>query len=318
MSSAANPLVTIICPVYNEEECVPLFFERLKSSLAPLRSGYNFELIFTNNCSTDRTFEEIQKIRATEPWVRVITLSRNFGYQASIMCGLRNAVGEATIFIDVDCEDPPEMIAQFLEHWRAGYDVVYGQRSARIENQIIVALRKIFYRLTRSIADNDFVLDMADFSLISHRVRTVCLRNRSSYPFIRSEIGYAGFKRLGIQYTRARRIAGQTHYNLYRMTAFALAGILSTSTFPLRFTAQVGVPLAALNFLAMLASTIAGPFNLQPLLLIDLTVLLLAVVGLSLYTARLYKDLVKRPLYIIDAACTSLGRDLIDDQGNAI
>lgn len=318
MSSAAKSLVTIICPVYNEEECVPLFFARLKSSLAPLRSDYEFELIFTNNCSTDRTFEEIQKIRATEPWVNVITLSRNFGYQASIMCGLRNAAGEATIFIDVDCEDPPEMIAQFLEHWRKGYDVVYGERSARIENQVIVALRKIFYRLTRSIADNDFILDMADFSLISRRVRAVCLRNHSSYPFIRSEIGYAGFKRLGIQYTRARRIAGQTHYNLYRMTSFALAGILSTSTFPLRFTAQFGVPLVALNFLVMLVSLIAGPFNLQPLLLLDVTILLLAVVGLSLYTARIYKDIVQRPLYIVDMTRTALGRDLIDDRDTVI
>jgi glycosyltransferase involved in cell wall biosynthesis len=316
--SAAKPLVTIICPVYNEEQCVPLFFERLRTSLANLRGDYDFELIFTNNCSTDRTLDEIGKIRTTEPWVKVISLSRNFGYQASIMCGLRNAAGEATIFIDVDCEDPPEMICQFLEHWRVGYDVVYGQRSNRMENQVIKGLRKIFYRLTRAIADNDFVLDMADFSLISRRVRAVCLRNHSSYPFIRSEVGYAGFKRVGIRYTRARRIAGQTHYNLFRMTSFALAGILSTSTFPLRFTAYISVPLAALNVLMILISLMAGPIDLQHLVLLDITALLIAVVGLSLYMARVYKDIVQRPLYIVDMECTALGRELIDDLGRII
>lgn len=316
--TAARPLVTIICPVYNEEECVPLFFGRLKSSLADLWATYDFELIFNNNCSTDRTFEEIQKIRAVEPWVKVISLSRNFGYQASIMCALRNAAGEATIFIDVDCEDPPEMITTFLEHWRTGFDVVYGRRSNRIENQVIMGLRKVFYRLTRAIADNDFVLDMADFSLISRRVRAVCLRNQSSYPFIRSEIGYAGFKRIGIRYTRAARIAGQTHYNLFRMTSFAIAGILSTSTFPLRFTAYVGVPLAALNVLVMLIALVAGPFGLQPLLLLDLAATLIGVVGLSLYVARLYKDMIQRPLYVIDTEFTVVGRDLIDDRGDVI
>src|ERR1700688_132195 len=120
--SETKLMVTIICPVFNEQECVPLFFARLKSSLSELREAYDLELIFTNNCSTDRTLEEIQKIRAVEPWVHVITLSRNFGYQASIMCGLRNAAGQGTIFIDVDCEDPPEMIPQFIKHWRSGFD----------------------------------------------------------------------------------------------------------------------------------------------------------------------------------------------------
>jgi dolichol-phosphate mannosyltransferase len=316
--SSAKPLVTIICPVYNEEECIPLFFERLKTSLTMLRSDYDFELIFTNNCSADRSLEEIQKIHATEPWVKVISLSRNFGYQASIMCGLRNAAGEVIIFIDVDCEDPPEMISQFLHHWREGYDIVYGRRAQRVENQAIMALRKIFYRLTRAIADSEFVLDMADFSLISHRVRDVCLRNQSSYPFIRSEIGYAGFKRYGIRYTRAPRIAGRTHYNLLRMTSFAIAGILSASTFPLRIAVYCGLPLAALNFLTVAVYLLTGPFDLQPVVLLDFAVLLVAVSGLSLFIARIYKDVVQRPLYIVDSDHSLLDRGILADDGTTV
>ncbi len=317
-SAGGKKLVTVICPVFNEQQCVPLFFARLKSSLAGEWAEYDFELIFMNNCSTDRTLEEIEKIRATESWVHVITLSRNFGYQASIMCGLRNAAGVATIFIDVDCEDPPEMISQFLRHWSEGYDVVYGDRSNRIENQVIMSLRKVFYRLTRAIADNDFVLDMADFSLISQRVRAVCLRNQSSYPFIRSEIGYAGFRRYGIRYTRARRIAGHTHYNLFRMTSFALAGILSTSTFPLRLTAYIAVPVGVIDVLTALVALVAGPFNLQPLLLLNAAAMCVVAVGLSLFTARIYKDIVKRPLYVIDFESTHIDRKLVDDLGNTI
>lgn len=310
-----KPLVSIVCPVYNEEACVALFFQRLEAALLGLRADFEFELIFTNNNSTDRTLAEIEKIRTTASWVHVITLSRNFGYQASITCGLRNAAGEAVVFIDVDCEDPPEMIPQFLREWRAGNDVVYGRRAERPENQAIVFARKLFYRLTRVIADNDFNLDMAEFSLISRRVRDVCLRNRSSYPFVRNEIAYAGFRQLGIRYARGPRVAGTTHYNLFRMTRFAIAGILSSSTFPLRFTAYCGLPLAAINLIAMIVHLAAGPYDLQPLLLVNFTLVLIALSGLSLFMARIYKDVIQRPLYIVDADRSLLGRRITADDG---
>lgn len=312
---AAKPLISIICPVYNEEACLPLFFRRLEAALLPLWADFDFELIFTNNNSTDRTLEEIEKVRANAPWVHFITLSRNFGYQASIMCGLRNAAGEAVIFIDADCEDPPEMIPRFLQEWRSGNDVVYGLRSERPENPALVLMRKFFYRLTRVIADNNFNLDMAEFSLISRRVREVCLRNRSSYPFVRNEIAYAGFRQLGIRYAREPRVAGVTHYNLFRMTRFAIAGILSSSTFPLRFTVYCSVPVAVINVIAVIIRLVAGPYDLQALLLINFTLVLIGVSGLSLFTARIYKDIIERPLYIVDSGRSSLNRGIHADNG---
>lgn len=311
--SPAKPLISIVCPVFNEQVCVPLFFERLQATLLPLRAQFDFELTFTNNCSSDGTLAQIEKIREEASWVQVITLSRNFGYQASIMCGLRNAAGDAVIFIDVDCEDPPEMIPQFIHHWRGGNDVVYGRRAERPEHYAIVAARKLFYRVTRLIADNDFNLDMAEFSLISRRVREVCLRNRSSYPFVRNEIAYAGFRQHGIRYAREARVAGTTHYNLLRMVRFAIAGILSSSTFPLRFTAYVGLPLAALDLFATIVRFVAGPFDLLPLLLVNFMLLLIAVSGLSLFMARIYKDIIRRPLYIIDADLTLTNRATVGD-----
>jgi len=309
-----KPLVSIVCPVFNEEDCVPLFFQRLQATLPPLWRYFEFELIFTNNASTDRTLEKILAIRAANPWVHVVTLSRNFGYQASIMCGLRNAAGEAIIFIDADCEDPPELIPQFLDGWRAGNEVVYGRRTERSEPRAMIFARKFFYRFTRTIADSDFNLDMAEFALISRRVQAVCLHNRSSFPFVRTEIAYAGFRQFGISYTRAPRIAGSTHYNLFRMTRFAIAGILSTSTFPLRFTAYLGLPLVLINVLMMVLDMLAGPFRLQPLFLFDMVALLVAAVGMSLFIARIYKDVIQRPLYIVDRANSALGRPAVEDR----
>src|SRR5579862_5003418 len=124
-------LITIICPVHNEQTTVPLFYARLKTALQPLESGYDYELLFTNNRSSDGTLAEIQKIRAVDKRVQVLTLSRNFGYECSVATGLRYARGAAIVVIDVDCEDPPEMIPQFVAEWEKGNDVVYGKRDRR-------------------------------------------------------------------------------------------------------------------------------------------------------------------------------------------
>jgi polyisoprenyl-phosphate glycosyltransferase len=300
-SRAQRPTVTIICPVFNEEDCVPLFFERLKTTLSPLWHKYCFELCFTNNGSSDCTLQLIREIREKEPWVQVITLSRNFGYQASLVSGLCNAVGDAVICIDADCEDPPEMIPLFLEGWENGNDIVYGERVNRPESALMKAGRRAFYRITRRIADNDFVLDMAEFSLISRRVRDVCLVQKSTFPFLRNEIGYAGFKRKALPYTRQARVSGRTHYNLLRMTQFAVAGILSSSTFPLRFTLYTGVPLAIINIAAAVISLFrAAPADLQWLIFLNLALLLLGVGLLAVYIARIYKDGLNRPLFIVD------------------
>lgn len=292
--TTSRPLVSIICPVYNEEQAIPLFYQRLHAVLGPLRSQYDFELIFTNNASTDGTLDVIRQLRERDPTVQALTLSRNFGYESSVATGLRHAAGQAMIVIDVDCEDPPEMIADFLAAWQQGYDVVYGQRNQREEFILMHWARKAFYRLSRLIADSDFVLDMAEFFLVSAPVRDAILANRSTKPFLRAEVAYVGFRRKGIPYRRQQRIAGRSHYNLWRATEFAVAGILSSSTFPLRLPVYLFPVLVVVNFVLLWA----GRFPW--LVMLDLLYLAFFVAMLGIYLARTYKDVVQRPLTVVD------------------
>lgn len=309
IETASKKLISIICPVHNEEEAIPLFYKRLKSAIADLCQRYDFELIFTNNASTDRSLEIIKELCKKDLSVQVITFSRNFGYQASLIAGLRNAKGLSSIIIDVDCEDPPEMIPKFVSEWEKGYDIVYGRRDKRPEFIGIQLARKAFYRITRLIADYDFVLDMAEFALFSARVRDSIVKNLSTFPFIRSEIGFVGFKRIGIPYTRESRITGETHYNFIRMTQFAIGGILSSSTFPLRLAAYLGFPLILINLFAFILVLIEIiNTNIQLIFLIDFTYVIMILVFLSIYLARVYKDGVQRPLFIIDWGNTVLNR----------
>lgn len=296
-----KPVVSIICPVYNEEQAIPLFHERLTSAVSPLSEQYEFELIFTNNRSTDGTLDIIRALHEKDPSVQVLTLSRNFGYQASVLAGITHAVGDAIIVIDVDCEDPPEMIPKFIAKWEDGYDIVYGRRANRPEPRPLVFMRKLFYRLLRLMADTDIVLDMAEFALVSSRVRDVMRDNKNSFPFLRAEIGYSGFSRCGITYDRRRRATGKSYYNLYGMFTFAVAGILSVSTFPIRMAVYAWPIIIAAN-LALLALNLAGSSAsaFKVLVTLDLIygITLLTIHGL--YLARIYKNEIARPVFIVD------------------
>lgn len=307
---ARKKLVTIVCPVFNEERAVPLFYERLRAALEPLEQGdqVGFEILFVNNRSTDGTEAAVLKLRETDPRVQLLTLSRNFGYQASISAGMRHASGDAIVNIDVDCEDPPELIPQFVERWLAGADIAYGIRAHREEFFLMHLARKLFYRVTRSVADHEIVLDMAEFFLVDKRVRDYVLATRSTFPFVRGQAGFVGFRREGIPYKRQKRIIGETHYNLLAAIRFGVAGILSSSTMPLRMLAYVGVTLffvdvvAAIAVLASWRSAHATEILLGGLVL---TVLhlgwgSLALGALGIYLARVYKDVMSLPLYVPD------------------
>jgi len=294
-------LVTVISPVCNEEVAVPLFYARLAKALAPLEDRYDFEILFSDNRSTDRTQERVLEIRARDPRVQLLELSRNFGYQQSMTAALRQASGDAICFIDVDCEDPPEMIPVFIEHWEQGFDIVYGERNRRAEPWIITAMRKIFYRVNRLIADSDIILDMAEFCLIASDVRDAVSTGLSTYPFIRAEIAHFGFRRKAIRFDRQPRVAGRSHYNLYTMTRFAVAGILSSTTVPLRIALYLLVPLFAINAFGMWAEvsgTWAWGFEL--LVTADLLYLCVGMAILALYTARNYRNVINRPVSVVD------------------
>lgn len=305
--------ISIVCPVYNEEEAIPLFYNRLKAVIQEMHQKYDFEVIFTNNASSDTSLDIIKNIRHTDPSVQVISLSRNFGYQASLLAGLHYAKGDAIVMIDVDCEDPPELIPQFISKWEEGYDIVYGKRGKRSEFIGLQLMRKAFYRITRFIADYDFVLDMAEFSLISANVRDAVLQNQTSFPFIRSELGFVGFKRFGISYKREPRIHGKSHYNFVKMIQFAVGGILSSSTFLLRLATYIGLPLALINVLFVFIGIFSWiKIDVQKIFLIDFVYVILILAFLSTYMARIYKDGIRRSVYIVDWKNSILDRDSAD------
>lgn len=308
-------LVSIICPVYNEQVNINMFYNRVQAALIDLPKQYIFEYIFTNNRSTDNTFEIISTLCKQAKRIQLITFSRNFGYQASILAGLHYAQGDASIVIDVDCEDPPELIPNFIEKWQEGYDIVYGIRKKRQENVIVQEARNLFYWLLNKTGDHEIIMNMAEFALITKEVRQEILNNKSTFPFLRTEISYAGFNKIGINYIRQARKYGKTHYNFWGMTQFAIGGILSSSTFLLRLSAFIGIMLLPMNVLFLvfqLYNFINKAFEL--IVTIDFMYVIFFLAVLSIYIARIYKNGVQRPVFIVDKKYTILNPTPLDEE----
>lgn len=291
-----KPRLSILCPVYNEEQVVALFWGRMSPVIANLSDQFHVNLVFLDNASTDGTYDEILRLREVNPDIYVIRMSSNVGYQKSLQSGLIHVESDVYAFIDVDCEDPPEMIEDFLREYDAGYDIVYGIRKGRPESEMIKFFRRMFYRIVKTLADEDSILLMAEFSLFDREVRDAIIAEANSFPFIRSNIARVGFRRKGIEYTRHRRIAGQTRYNFLGMVIFAVAGILSTTTLPLR------MPIYLFPFWLLLLSALgaAGIMTENPWWFLWAFIVFSAYVGLTLtfialYLARSYKNTLGRP-----------------------
>jgi len=313
----APQLLTILCPVYNEEPVIPLFYERIHPVLVKLSERYSVDLVFLNNASTDGTLAEIEKVRKAWPATYVLTMSRNVGYHASLACGLRSATGDILVVIDVDCEDPPEMILQFAEKYEQGYDIVYGERVDREEAVFFKSARKLFYRLLYVVADEEIILDMAEFSLFTKEVRDAIADENTSFPFLRASIGRVGFRRAALPFKRRMRIAGNTHYNLMGMLMFAIGGILSASTLFLR------LPIFLLPF-CLIALTGLGIAYIETHSLWFLFagfLMFAAYVGgtlafTALYVARTYKNGLHRPNAFINHSRSILQRPLNGREGD--
>lgn len=298
-----SPVLSILCPVHNEAVVVPLFYEWVKPVIDRLAARYTVRLVFLNNASTDDTFAALQRIIAARPGTYVVTMSRNAGYQRSLEAGLRAIASDLYVFIDVDCEDPPEMIEAFVEHFEAGYDIVYGERVDREELELIKRCRHLFYRLLQKFADEDIVLDMAEFSLFTREVRDAIVQENSSYPFLRASIARVGFRRVAIPFKRHKRIAGTSHYNVFRMLLFAVGGILASSTLLLR------LPFYILPFWFLVLATLfigyghtQSAWYLASALFTTATYLGATAAATALYMARTYKNGLIRPNAFIDHA----------------
>jgi dolichol-phosphate mannosyltransferase len=307
-----KPLISIVVPVYNEEPNILPFHERVVPVLASLAGRFRFEFVFTDNHSTDRTFALLTQLAAQDARVRVFRFSRNFGFQRSILTGYTRCRGDAAIQLDVDLQDPPELIEEFLARWQAGADVVYGIRKQRQEGWAITRARALFYRLVDMLSEEKLPVDAGDFRLISRRVIDLLCAYRDANPYLRGTIATLGFEQVGIEYARAARQRGESKFPFSKLMSLALDGILNHSTVPLRFATYFGLVASLVTILMMAgyafirlvlrAEWPAGFTTLAALILLSISInaMLLGIIGE--YLGRMYRQVREGPLSIVEAA----------------
>lgn len=305
-----RPLISIVVPVFNEELNIGPFYDAVTRQIDQLSADYDFEFVFTDNHSTDGTFPQLRELARRDPRVRAYRFSRNFGYQRSIMTGYSQALGDAAIQLDVDLQDPPEMIEQFLREWRLGADVVYGVRVKRQESWVTNAQRVLFYRLIDRLSEEKIPLDAGDFRLISRRVIDLLKSFEDAHPYLRGTIATLGFKQVGIPYSRNARLLGESKFPFSKLVSLAVDGILNHSIVPLRLSTYFGLTVSAITLLSVVGYTAAklllrsqwpaGFATLAALGLasISINAMLLGIIGE--YLGRMYRQMKKQPLTIIE------------------
>ena len=303
-------LVSIIVPVLNEEGNVERLYEAVTRVMVDLEVRYDYELIFTDNHSSDSTFAKIEQLAARDPRVSGFRFSKNFGFQRSILTGYMKTSGDAVIQIDADLQDPPELIPEFIEKWEEGYDVVYGVRRSRQEGWLIALARRTFYKLIDLLSEDDLPRDAGDFRLVSRRIVELLGQVDDYHPYLRGLIASLGFEQLGIPYDRARRTSGESKFSIPRLIGLAVDGILVHSVIPLRIATFVGLAMSLVMMLGILGYGLsrlvfgvdwpAGFATTTVLLLLGITLngLFLGIIGE--YLGRLYQQAKKRPITIIE------------------
>lgn len=307
--------ISIVVPVYNEEETIPELYARLLDLLNRFYEKHALasdciEIIFVNDGSKDNTLPKLIAIAQQHASFKVVNLSRNFGHQVAVTAGTELAVGNAVVLIDADLQDPPEFILDLYEKYKEGYDVVYAIRQKRDgENYFKQTTAKIFYRLLQRITNLNIPLDTGDFRIMGRNVVDVIRAMKEKHRFIRGMVTWVGFKQTGLPYHRKERFAGQSKYPLIKMIRFAWDGITAFSTSPLRMVSYLGFSIAGVGFLYCLyviytklftAETVPGWASVMivTLLMSGINLITLGVVGQ--YIGRISEESKNRPLYIIE------------------
>ena len=303
-------LISICVPVFNEERNIELLYAALVPVMQQVRDRYDFELLFTDNHSTDRTFEILTNLARRDPRVRAIRFSRNFGFQRSIFTAYSNARGDGVVQIDCDLQDPPSLILEFIAKWEAGYQVVYGIRATRQEHWWMNVTRKIFYRLIDSLSEDPLPHDAGDFRLVDRRVLNELLKFDDYQPYLRGTIATLGFEQIGISYARAERQRGESKFSFGQLLGLALDGILNHSVVPLRIATYLGLLISVTTFLGIVSYGVGhivlgkdwppGFATIVILILgsLSLNALFLGVIGE--YLGRIYRQVKRRPLTIVE------------------
>lgn len=310
MSFGGRPLITISIPVLNEEENIGPLYQRL-CALAEVEQKYIFEFLFTDNASTDRTFEVLAELAAHDRRIRVLRFSRNFGFQQSILTNYNNARGVAAVQLDADMQDPPAMISEFLRFWEDGYKVVYGIRRRRREFILLNLARRLYYHLVTWLSHVELPRDAGDFRLIDQVILDELRDVREQAPYLRGLIANMGYPQIGIPYDREARRAGLSKFGLFKLVELGLDGITSQSVRPLRLITMFGFLISALTVVSLLGYLgyymVAAKASL-PSGFMTLVLLMLGSIGLNSfflgllgeYVGRIFNNSRGLPLSIIE------------------
>ncbi len=258
-------LISIMSPCFNERDNVEELHARVKSVMEKL-PDYDYEHIFIDNCSTDGTVDVLRQLAAADKRVKVILNARNFGHVRSPFHGLLQARGDAVICLASDLQDPPELIAEFMKKWEAGYKVVIGIKTGSKENPVLFGIRRLFYWLLHKVAETDQVKNFTGFGLFDKAFVDVIRKLDDPYPYFRGLITEVGFERAEIEYTQLRREKGKTKNNFYTLYDVAMLGFVNHSKLPLRMASFIGFVVA---FMSLLVA--GGYFRLQTHLLEQLS-----------------------------------------------
>ena len=301
-------LVSVVVPMYFEEEVAYECYHRLTDVMS--RGETDYELIFVNDGSTDKTLPILKGIALNDKKVKVISFSRNFGHQNAVTAGVFGASGDAIVIIDADLQDPPELIPDMIAKWNEGYDVVYAKRKQRKGESIFkLVTAKYFYKFLHAMSDVEIPKDTGDFRLMDRKVAEVFKNMPERNRFIRGMISWVGFKQIPLEYERQERFAGKTKYPLKKMLKFASDGIIGFSSKPLKMISFVGgctILLSIILFIYSIiekmikGSTVQGWTSLICAVTLFSGVQLLSLGIIGQYIARIYDESKQRPLYIVD------------------
>ncbi len=292
--------ISVIIPVLNEEDNIPIAYERLINFFKSIKDSYDYEILFNDNNSNDNSFNVLRSFATKDKKVKVIKFSRNIGYQQSILTGYKESSGDLAIQLDCDLQDPPELINQFLKKYEEGYDVVYGIRVSRKENFIINFSRRCFYWLIDFLSEDNLPKNAGDFRLVDRRVINEIAKINDPQPYIRGSIAAMGFNQYGVEYHRDARTKGESKFGIKKLVSLGLDGILNHSIVPLRMATYIGIVVSLITFI-MAGFYIIGKFiygsdwnagfaTTTVLILLSFSVnsLLLGIIGE--YLGRIYKQ----------------------------
>lgn len=303
-------LISIIIPCYNEEDVVDICHKAVTDTIDDL--PYDFEIIYINDGSTDKTQELLEQIHKQDNRAIIINLSRNFGKEAAMTAGIDNTTGDALIILDADLQDPPSLIPDIIKMWKdTGADVVYGQR---LERQGETWFKKFtangFYNVINFIAANvDIPKNTGDFRLMNRRSIDALIQLREKHRFMKGLFAWIGFKQVALQYNREPRVAGETKWNYWNLWNFAMEGIAGFSTTPLRIASLCGLVISIASFIfgafiifktMFFGIDIQGWASLSVMILFLSGIQLLSIGVLGEYIGRIFGEAKKRPLYFID------------------